>query len=94
MRYKLFAFGIISALLVTSLVLNYYVQAKDKNQGSSISRICINGSCTIEMSNSSSDSTVTPKEQNVTNGDGIKSKVASDIKSKLPSAESLFDAVH
>lgn len=42
------------------------ISAKTKNQGNSINKICTNETCTIEVQNSTSNSTTTYTDKNLT----------------------------
>ena len=82
MNYRLLLFVVVTAALaITVLATTENIQAK--NQDKSISKICIDGKCTVEISDSGLNTTFT--DENMTKLDGLKSKMSS--------LKSLFESI-
>lgn len=84
MNYKLLLFVVVTAALTITVLTSTFENIQAKNQDKSISKICIDGKCTVEISESGVNTTIT--DENLTKVDNVKEKVSS--------LKSLFDSIH
>lgn len=83
MNYRLLLFVVVTAALTITALTSTTENIQAKNQDKSISKICIDGKCTVEISDSGVNTTLT--EENMTKLD--------DLDSKVSSLKSLFDSI-
>ena len=83
MNYRLLLFVVVTAALTITVLTSTTENIQAKNQDKSISKICIDGKCTVEISDSGVNTTLT--EENMTKLD--------DLDSKVSSLKSLFDSI-
>jgi hypothetical protein len=84
MNYKLLLFVVVTAALTITVLTSTFENIQAKNQDKSISKICIDGKCTVEISESGVNTTIT--NENLTKVDNLKEKVSS--------LKSLFDSIN
>ena len=83
MNYRLLLFVVVTAALTITVLTSTTENIQAKNQDKSISKICIDGKCTVEISESGLNTTHT--DENMTKLDGLESKMSS--------LKSLFDSI-
>ena len=84
MNYRLLLFVVVAAALTITVLTSTAENIQAKNQDKSISRICIDGKCTVKISESGINTTLT--DENMTKLDSLHSKMSS--------LKSLFDSLH
>jgi len=84
MNYRLLLFVVVAAALTITVLTSTAENIQAKNQDKSISKICIDGKCTVEISESGINTTLT--DENMTKLDSLHSKMSS--------LKSLFDSLH
>jgi len=84
MNYKLLLFVVVTAALTITVLTSTIENIQAQNQDRSVSKICIDGKCTVEISDSGSNTTIT--NENLTKVDNLKEKVSS--------LKSLFDSIN
>ena len=84
MNYRLLLFVVVAAALTITVLTSTAENIQAKNQDKSISKICIDGKCTVEISESGINTTLT--DENMTKLDSLHSKMSS--------IKSLFDSLH
>ena len=84
MNYRLLLFVVVTAALSITVLTSTTENIQAKNQDKSISKICIDGKCTVEISESGINTTLT--DENMTKLDSLHSKMSS--------LKSLFDSLH
>jgi hypothetical protein len=83
MNYRLLLFVVVTAALTISVLTSTTENIQAKNQDKSISKICIDGKCTVTISDSGINTTLT--DENMTKIDSLNSK--------LSSLKSMFDSI-
>ena len=83
MNYRLLLFVVVTAALTVTVLTSTTENIQAKNQDKSISKICIDGKCTVTISDSGINTTLTDK--NMTKIDGLNSKMSS--------LKSMFDSI-
>jgi 5-enolpyruvylshikimate-3-phosphate synthase len=83
MNYRLLLFVVVAAALTITVLTSTAENIQAKNQDKSISKICIDGKCTVEISESGINTTLT--DENMTKLDSLHSKMSS--------LKSLFDSL-
>jgi hypothetical protein len=83
MNYRLLLFVVVTAALTITVLTSTTENIQAKNQDKSISKICIDGKCTVEISDSGLNTTLT--DENMTKLDSLNSKMSS--------LKSLFDSI-
>ena len=83
MNYRLLLFVVVTAALTISVLTSTTENIQAKNQDKSISKICIDGKCTVTISDSGINTTLTDK--NMTKIDSLNSKMSS--------LKSMFDSI-
>lgn len=83
MNYRLLLFVVVTAALTITVLTSTTENIQAKNQDKSISKICIDGRCTVEISDSGLNTTLT--DENMTKIDSLNSKMSS--------LKSLFDSI-
>ena len=83
MNYRLFLFVVVTAALTITVLTSTSENIQAKNQDKSISKICIDGKCTVTISDSGLNTTLT--DENMTKIDSLNSKMSS--------LKSMFDSI-
>ena len=83
MNYRLLLFVVVAAALTITVLTSTAENIQAKNQDKSISKICIDGKCTVTISDSGINTTLTDK--NMTKIDSLNSKMSS--------LKSMFDSI-
>jgi cytochrome oxidase Cu insertion factor (SCO1/SenC/PrrC family) len=83
MNYRLLLFVVVTAALTITVLTSTTENIQAKNQGKSISKICIDGKCTVTISDSGLNTTLT--DENMTKIDSLNSKMSS--------LKSMFDSI-
>ena len=83
MNYRLLLFVVVAAALTITVLTSTTENIQAKNQDKSISKICIDGKCTVTISDSGINTTLTDK--NMTKIDSLNSKMSS--------LKSMFDSI-
>ena len=83
MNYRLLLFVVVTAALTISVLTSTTENIQAKNQDKSISKICIDGKCTVTISDSGLNTTLT--DENMTKIDSLNSKMSS--------LKSMFDSI-
>ncbi len=83
MNYRLLLFVVVTAALTITVLTSTTENIQAKNQDKSISKICIDGKCTVTISDSGLNTTLT--DENMTKIDSLNSKMSS--------LKSLFDSI-
>ncbi|MGA8405093.1 MAG: hypothetical protein WB706_05045 [Nitrososphaeraceae archaeon] len=83
MNYRLLLFVVVTAALTITVLTSTTENIQAKNQDKSISKICIDGKCTVTISDSGINTTLTDK--NMTKIDSLNSKMSS--------LKSMFDSI-
>ena len=83
MNYRLLLFVVVTAALTITVLASTTENIQAKNQDKSISKICIDGKCTVTISDSGINTTLTDK--NMTKIDSLNSKMSS--------LKSMFDSI-
>ncbi len=83
MNYRLLLFVVVTAALTITVLTSTTENIQAKNQDKSISKICIDGKCTVEISDSGLNTTLT--DENMTKIDSLNSKMSS--------LKSMFDSI-
>ena len=83
MNYRLLLFVVVMAALTISVLTSTTENIQAKNQDKSISKICIDGKCTVTISDSGLNTTLT--DENMTKIDSLNSKMSS--------LKSMFDSI-
>ncbi|HET7242843.1 MAG TPA: hypothetical protein VFI64_05830 [Nitrososphaeraceae archaeon] len=83
MNYRLLLFVVVTAALSITVLTSTTENIQAKNQDKSISKICIDGKCTVTISDSGINTTLTDK--NMTKIDSLNSKMSS--------LKSMFDSI-
>jgi cytochrome oxidase Cu insertion factor (SCO1/SenC/PrrC family) len=83
MNYRLLLFVVVTAALTITVLTSTTENIQAKNQDKSISKICIDGKCTVTISDSGINTTLT--DENMTKIDSLNSK--------LSSLKSMFDSI-
>jgi hypothetical protein len=83
MNYRLLLFVVMTAALSITVLTSTTENIQAKNQDKSISKICIDGKCTVTISDSGINTTLTDK--NMTKIDSLNSKMSS--------LKSMFDSI-
>ena len=83
MNYRLLLFVVVTAALTITVLASTTENIQAKNQDKSISKICIDGKCTITISDSGINTTLT--DENMTKIDSLNSKMSS--------LKSMFDSI-
>jgi cytochrome oxidase Cu insertion factor (SCO1/SenC/PrrC family) len=83
MNYRLLLFVVVTAALTITVLTSTTENIQAKNQDKSISKICIDGKCTVTISDSGINTTLT--DENMTKIDSLKSKMSS--------LKSMFDSI-
>ena len=83
MNYRLLLFVVVTAALTITVLTSTTENIQAKNQDKSISKICIDGKCTVTISDSGINTTLTDK--NMTKIDSFNSKMSS--------LKSMFDSI-
>ena len=83
MNYRLLLFVVVAAALTITVLASTTENIQAKNQDKSISKICIDGKCTVTISDSGINTTLTDK--NMTKIDSLNSKMSS--------LKSMFDSI-
>ena len=83
MNYRLLLFFVVTAALTISVLTSTTENIQAKNQDKSISKICIDGKCTVTISDSGINTTLT--DENMTKIDSLNSKMSS--------LKSMFDSI-
>ena len=83
MNYRLLLFVVVTAALTITVLASTTENIQAKNQDKSISKICIDGKCTVTISDSGINTTLT--DENMTKIDSLNSK--------LSSLKSMFDSI-
>ena len=83
MNYRLLLFVVVTAALTITVLTSTTENIQAKNQDKSISKICIDGKCTVTISDSGINTTLTDK--NMTKIDSLTSKMSS--------LKSMFDSI-
>ena len=84
MNYRLLLFVVVAAALTITVLTSTAENIQAKNQDKSISKICIDGKCTVTISESGINTTLT--DENMTKLDSLHSKMSS--------LKSLFNSLH
>ena len=83
MNYRLLLFVVVTAALTITVLTSTTENIQAKNQDKSISKICIDGKCTVTISDSGLNTTLT--DENMTKIDSLNSKISS--------LKSMFDSI-
>jgi len=83
MNYRLLLFVVVTAALTITVLASTTENIQAKNQDKSISKICIDGKCTVTISDSGINTTLT--DENMTKIDSLNSKMSS--------LKSMFDSI-
>ncbi|MGA7008846.1 MAG: hypothetical protein WBP88_00160 [Nitrososphaeraceae archaeon] len=83
MNYRLLLFVVVTAALTITVLTSTTENIQAKNQDKSISKICIDGKCTVTISDSGINTTLT--DENMTKIDSLNSKMSS--------LKSMFDSI-
>ena len=83
MNYRLLLFVVVTAALAITVLASTTENIQAKNQDKSISKICIDGKCTVTISDSGINTTHT--DENMTKIDSLNSKMSS--------LKSMFDSI-
>jgi hypothetical protein len=83
MNYRLLLFVVVTAALTITVLTSTTENIQAKNQDKSISKICIDGKCTVTISDSGLNTTLT--DENMTKIDSLNSKMSS--------LKSMFDSI-
>ena len=83
MNYRLLLFVVVTAALSITVLTSTTENIQAKNQDKSISKICIDGKCTVTISDSGINTTLT--DENMTKIDSLNSKMSS--------LKSMFDSI-
>ena len=83
MNYRLLLFVVVTAALTITVLTSTAENIQAKNQDKSISKICIDGKCTVTISDSGINTTLT--DENMTKIDSLNSKMSS--------LKSMFDSI-
>lgn len=83
MNYRLLLFVVMTAALTITVLTSTTENIQAKNQDKSISKICIDGKCTVTISDSGKNTTLT--DENMTKIDSLNSKMSS--------LKSMFDSI-
>ena len=83
MNYRLLLFVVVTAALTITVLTSTTENIQAKNQDKSISKICIDGDCTVTISDSGLNTTLT--DENMTKIDSLNSKMSS--------LKSMFDSI-
>ena len=83
MNYRLLLFVVVTAALAITVLTSTTENIQAKNQDKSISKICIDGKCTVTISDSGINTTLT--DENMTKIDSLNSKMSS--------LKSMFDSI-
>jgi cytochrome oxidase Cu insertion factor (SCO1/SenC/PrrC family) len=83
MNYRLLLFVVVTAALTITVLTTTTENIQAKNQDKSISKICIDGKCTVTISDSGLNTTLT--DENMTKIDSLNSKMSS--------LKSMFDSI-
>ena len=83
MNYRLLLFVVVTATLAITVLTSTTENIQAKNQDKSISKICIDGKCTVTISDSGLNTTLT--DENMTKIDSLNSKMSS--------LKSMFDSI-
>ena len=83
MNYRLLLFVVVTAALSITVLTSTTENIQAKNQDKSISKICIDGKCTVTISDSGINTTLT--DENMTKIDSLNSKMSS--------LKSLFESI-
>ncbi|MEP6576992.1 MAG: hypothetical protein ABJB85_11245 [Nitrososphaerota archaeon] len=83
MNYRLLLFVVVTAALAITVLTSTTGNIQAKNQDKSISKICIDGKCTVTISDSGLNTTLT--DENMTKIDSLNSKMSS--------LKSMFDSI-
>ena len=83
MNYRLLLFVVVTAALTITVLTSTTENIQAKNQDKSISKICIDGKCTVTISDSGLNRTLT--DENMTKIDSLNSKMSS--------LKSMFDSI-
>ena len=83
MNYRLLLFVVVAAALTITVLASTTENIQAKNQDKSISKICIDGKCTVTISDSGINTTLT--DENMTKIDSLNSKMSS--------LKSMFDSI-
>ena len=83
MNYRLLLFVVVTATLTITVLTSTTENIQAKNQDKSISKICIDGKCTVTISDSGINTTLT--DENMTKIDSLNSKMSS--------LKSMFDSI-
>ena len=83
MNYRLLLFVVVTAALTISVLTSTTENIQAKNQDKSISKICIDGKCTVTISDSGLNTTL--PDENMTKIDSLNSKMSS--------LKSMFDSI-
>ena len=83
MNYRLLLFVVVTAALTITVLTSTTENIQAKNQDKSISKICIDGKCTVTISDSGINTTLT--DENMTKIDSLNSKMSS--------LQSMFDSI-
>ena len=83
MNYRLLLFVVVTAALTITVLTSATENIQAKNQDKSISKICIDGKCTVTISDSGINTTLT--DENMTKIDSLNSKMSS--------LKSMFDSI-
>ena len=83
MNYRLLLFIVVTAALTITVLTSTTENIQAKNQDKSISKICIDGKCTVTISDSGLNTTLT--DENMTKIDSLNSKMSS--------LKSMFDSI-
>jgi cytochrome oxidase Cu insertion factor (SCO1/SenC/PrrC family) len=75
MNYRLLLFVVVTAALTITVLTSTTENIQAKNQDKSISKICIDGKCTVTISDSGLNTTLT--DENMTKIDSLNSKMSS-----------------
>jgi cytochrome oxidase Cu insertion factor (SCO1/SenC/PrrC family) len=88
MNYRLLLFVVVTAALTITVLTSTTENIQAKNQEKSMSKICIDGKCTVEISDSGINTTLT--DDNMTKLDDTK---LDDLNLKMSSLKSLFESI-
>ena len=83
MNYRLLLIVVVTAALTITVLTSATENIQAKNQDKSISKICIDGKCTVTISDSGINTTLT--DENMTKIDSLNSKMSS--------LKSMFDSI-
>ena len=83
MNYRLLLFVVVTAALTITVLTSTTENIQAKNQDKSISKICIDGKCTVTISDSGINTTLT--DENMTKIDSLNTKMSS--------LKSMFDSI-